>query len=180
MSDKPERLLIASDKLADAARREGIEPGSPLWVWVEAQQHALTAIYEWQSQWSAAAAAEIDQLRTALAVAETQRRRVDAEVRRMEVSQRDLETKTVASLTKAVAEKLKDVLVIRERRWNRRDRNISWFGAAAFAVVLIIGGYTWRGVQDRDATTALRQCYDALMQDKATGRLFCQLDLIRP
>ena len=46
---KPERPLIASDKLADAARREGIEPGSPLWVWVEAQQHALTAIYEWQT-----------------------------------------------------------------------------------------------------------------------------------
>ena len=47
-------------------------------------------------------------------------------------------------------------------------------------LALVIGGYTWRGVQDRDATTALRQCYDAAMQDKATGRRFCQLDLIRP
>ena len=181
MSDKPERLLIASDKLAEAARREGIEPGSPLWVWVEAQQHVLAAIYEWQTNWSAAVDTEIDQLRTALAVADTQRRRVDAEVRRMEVQQKDLETKTVASLTKAVAEKLKDALVIRERRWNRRDRHISWGAAAAAALVILLGGYTWRGVQDRftyaTAAEAWARCQDTAFMDKASGRPFCQIEL---
>ena len=119
-------------------------------------------------------------MRSSVAMVDTQMRRIDAEIRRAEIHHKDLETKTVASLTDAVATKLKDVLVIRERRWNRRDRNISWFGAAVFGLVLVIGGYSWRAVQDRDATTALRQCYDAAMQDKATRRLFCQLDLIRP
>ena len=73
----------------------------------------------------AAADSEAERMRSSVAMVDTQLRRIDAEVRRAEIHRKDLETKTVASLTKAVAEKLKDVLVIRERRWNRRDRHIS-------------------------------------------------------
>ena len=170
-------LQQAIRDLDHAAEQERIEPDSTLEIWVRAQREVLTALYQQEEDRKAQIRDLIDHAR---ATAEARAREAQAITRRVEVQQNDLETKTVASLTKAVAEKLKDVLVIRERRWNRRDRNISWFGAAAFGLVLVIGGYSWRAVQDRDATTALRQCYDAAMQDKATGRLFCQLDLIRP
>ena len=129
----------------------------------------------------AAADSEAERMRSSVAMVDTQLRRIDAEVRRAEIHRKDLETKTVASLTKAVAEKLKDVLVIRERRWNRRDRHISWGAAAAAALVILLGGYTWRGVQDRftyaTAAEAWARCQDTAFMDKASGRPFCQIEL---
>lgn len=170
-------LEAAIAALKEAAWREGIRPEGPLGTFVEAQEQILTALFRHEQDHKARLQDLIDNAR---ATAEARAREAQAITRRVEVQQKDLETKTVASLTKAVAAKLEGVLVIRERRWNRRDRHLSHGAVAAAALVILIGGYSWRAFQDRDATTALRQCYDAAMQDKATGRLFCQLDLVRP
>jgi hypothetical protein len=180
-------LKAAIAELREAAWREGIRPESPLGTFVLAQERLLSGladeITDLVAKTKGAADSEAERMRVSVATVDAQLRRIDAELRRAEIHRKNLETKTVGDLTKAVAEKLKDVLVIREYRWNRRDRHISWGAAAAAALVILLGGYTWRGVQDRltyaNATEAWARCQDTAFVDKASGRPFCQIELTR-
>jgi hypothetical protein len=68
------------------------------------------------------------------------------------------------------------VLVIREVRWNKKARAMSWLGAGALMLSLVIGGYTWRALQDSDAVAAYSRCYRDTVKDPATGKLYCPVD----
>ncbi|MBV8457335.1 MAG: hypothetical protein JO122_12045 [Acetobacteraceae bacterium] len=173
MSDTTERLMRATEALDRAAAEERIEPESTLGVWVASQREVLSALYEQERDRKAQIQQLIDNAR---ATAEARAREVQALNRRMEIQQQDLETKTVRSLTDAVATKLKEVLVIREIRWNKKARVRSWLAAGALMLSLVIGGYTWRALQDSDAVSAYSRCYRETVKDPGTGKLYCPVE----
>ena len=78
---------------------------------------------------------------------------------------------------------VRHALVIRERRFNRKMEwtRAALAGAAMFA--LVIGGYTWRTVQDWSLLsqtsyedTALQRCLDKSTARDAQGNTLCNIN----
>jgi len=175
-------LEAALCELRQAAAEDGIRPEGPLGAFIKALEGLATTLVASLETTAAMARehaeAERERMRAAVAMVEAQVRRVDAELRKLEINRQDLETKTISSLTDAVAAKLKEVLVIRERRWNQKARMWSWLGAGALALALIIGGYSWRTWQDAGAMSAYANCYKQAVRDPVTGKAYCPLDVV--
>lgn len=89
----------------------------------------------------------------------------------------------VAKVAPQLVEGVRHALVIKEQRFNR---NMEWtraalIGAAIFA--LVIGGYTWRTVQDWSLlsrvsyeNTALQRCLDTSTARTAEGHRLCDMN----
>ena len=96
-------------------------------------------------------------------------------------------TEMVAKVAPALVEGVRHALVIKEQRFNR---NMEWtraalVGAAIFA--LVIGGYTWRTVQDWSLlsrvsyeNTALQRCLDTSKARTAEGHWLCDMNDFLP
>ncbi len=92
-------------------------------------------------------------------------------------------TEMVAKVAPQLVEGVRHALVIKERRFNR---NLEWkraalTGAAIFA--LVIGGYTWRTVQDWPLlsrvsyeNTALQRCLDTSTMRTPEGHHLCDMN----
>lgn len=93
----------------------------------------------------------------------------------------------VAKVAPQLVEGVRHALVIKEQRFNR---NMEWtraalIGAAIFA--LVIGGYTWRTVQDWSLlarvsyeNTALQRCLDTSTARTAEGHRLCDMEDFLP
>jgi hypothetical protein len=177
-------------ELREAAWREGIEPEGPLGVFIRAletilgklgdivagQDAQLTAMNDAATK---VIEAEVEKLRSMGTLVDGQVRRAEAAIRHLEISTAELETKTVASLAGSVSEKLKTVLVIRERRHNRR---VLW-GTALFMMTLAAGlfggGFGWRAYLDRQAVEGLDKCLRAAVPDQNGRNWYCPLAIFR-
>ena len=137
---------------------------------------ARTMAIESAEQQRKATAATQDALglaRQAAHVLETEKVRVTSEM--------------VAKVAPQLVEGVRYALVIKEQRFNR---NMEWtraalIGAAIFA--LVIGGYTWRTVQDWPLlsrvsyeNTALQRCLDTSTARTAEGHRLCDMNDFLP
>ena len=96
-------------------------------------------------------------------------------------------TEMVAKVAPQLVEGVRHALVIKEQRFNR---NMEWtraalMGASIFA--LVIGGYTWRTVQDWSLlsrvsyeNTALQRCLDTSTARTAEGHRLCDMNDFLP
>jgi len=166
-------------ELREAAWREGIEPEGPLGVFIRALETILSKLAALNDAATKLVEAEVEKLRSKGTLVDGQVRRAEAAIRHLEISTAELETKTVASLAGSVAEKLKTVLVIRERRHNR---NVLW-GTALLAMTLAAGlfggGFGCRAYLDRQAVGGLDRCLRAAVPDQTGHDWYCPLAILQ-
>lgn len=196
------RLRAAALKLRKAALVECIEPDGPLGAWVEAQDHALTAqadVAEHQERLITDVLGGADKaigtrLGECKALAESTRAML-ASVERAQVV---LEIKTqrvmgemIERLTPQLVEGVREAVVIRERRYNRKVETSRIAGVVAVALGLLLGGYIWGAnrnpsdEQDRLVASrvrlAIQRCQDtSRWVDDAHQRLCSLADFLPP
>jgi len=107
-----------------------------------------------------AAHAGLTQARTALIV--------------LQVEKQNLTTKMIKETMPLFAERLKEALVIREKRWNDDVKRRRLATAGVVTLGLVFGGYGLRVWQDEMATSALeRWCLAHPLQ--ASGHVYCDM-----
>lgn len=186
-----EDLRASAEDMEHAAWREGIDPAGPLGIWVSALRRSLVNladISEKQSQGVAATIAatqklvdsEIQQLREANKRAMHAMNEATAALSRAKVEAETVTLKTIQDLAPKILKEIRDAVVIRERRYNRK---VEWRRASLVAVAvlgLFLGGYSWRAWQDGDsAGDALVRC---LKQPFAApnGDRYCSFSTLFP
>jgi hypothetical protein len=151
VSAASEALRSASLSLRDAARKEGIMPHDPMWLWSISQEAALDALAtlaEEQEKNSGVLIrdtkvvvdSQVTALKTTLQVAQEQNRRSEIMVRQSESDREKLVNHTVDQLTEQVSAKLSGALVLRQRRYDRTHRWGSAALVAGIALGLFLGG----------------------------------------
>ena len=186
-----EDLRASAEDMEQAAWREGIDPAGPLGVWVTALRRSLVNladISEKQSQGVAAAIAatqklvdaEITQLREANRRAVQAMNEANAALSRAKVDAEKLTLKTIQDLGPKILAEIRDAVVVRERRYNRR---VEWRRASLVAVAvlgLLLGGYSWRAWQDgNNASDALVRCLKQPLQ-APNGERYCSFSTLFP
>lgn len=185
-----EDLRASAEDMEQAAWREGIDPSGPLGIWVTALRHALVHLADTSEKQSQGVAAtitgaqrvidsEVAKLRLANEVATRAMNEATAARSRAEVEAEKLTLKTISGLAPKILEEIRDAVVIRERRYNRK---IEWRRAslAAIAVLgLFLGGYSWKAWQDGDASEALVRCLKQPLQ-APSGDRYCSFSTLFP
>jgi hypothetical protein len=173
-------LTSCIEQLKRAMVSAGIDDDSPLGAWGRAQQLVLLTfsrliegqtvrIEQRANAVAAAAVKSIDEMRAATAACRAQVT--------LSEEQRRSERLTLASeVAEDIKKVLKESLVIREIKWNRRQ---NWTAAALGAAVLMgcfIAGGIWTGYYNDRA--ALDRCISKQVID-SSGRAYCGIDVVR-
>jgi hypothetical protein len=173
-------LMSCIEQLKSAMVSAGIDDDSPLGAWGRAQQLVLLTfsrliegqtvrIEQRANAVAAAAVKSIDEMRAATAACRAQVT--------LSEEQRRSERLTLASeVAEDIKKVLKESLVIREVKWNRRQ---NWTAAALGAAVLMgcfIAGGIWTGYYNDRA--ALDRCISKQVMD-SSGRAYCGIDVVR-
>jgi hypothetical protein len=95
----------------------------------------------------------------------------------LEVEKENLTVKMIKETLPLFAERLKDALVIRERRWNDDVKRRRFATAGLVALGLVSGGYGVHVWQSWDATTAFEWCLWNQLQ--ANGHAYCDMTSFR-
>ena len=189
MNAAAEAIRGASLSLRDAARKEGIMPHDPMWLWCVSQEAALNALasmLEEQEKHNGTLIrdtkvvvdSQVTALKTTLQVAQEQNKRSEIMVRQSESDREKLVHHTVDQLTEQVSAKLSGALVLRQRRYDRTHR---WGSAALVAGVvtaLFLGGYSLHAYQWRFETGGVQRCLQSAVRS-ADGTLFCQVKAVQ-
>jgi len=189
VSAAAEALRSASLSLRDAARKEGIMPNDPMWLWSISQEAALDALAtlaEEQEKNSGTLIrdtkvvvdSQVTALKTTLQVAQEQNRRSEIMVRQSESDREKLVNHTVDQLTEQVSAKLSGALVLRQRRYDRTHRWGSAALVAGIALGLFLGGYGLHAYQWRFETGGVQRCLQSAVRS-ADGTLFCQVKAVQ-
>jgi hypothetical protein len=95
----------------------------------------------------------------------------------LEVEQENLTVKMIKETLPLFAERLKDALVIRERRWNDDVKRRRFATAGLVALGLVSGGYGAHVWQSWDATSGFAWCLWNQLQ--ASGHAYCDLTSLK-
>ena len=173
-------LMSCIEQLKRAMVSAGIDDDSPLGAWGRAQQLVLLTfsrliegqtvrIEQRANAVAGAAVKSIDEMRAATAACRAQVT--------LSEEQRRSERLTLASeVAEDIKKVLKESLVIREVKWNRRQ---NWTAAALAAAVLMgcfIAGGIWTGYYNDRA--ALDRCISKQVID-SSGRAYCGIEVVR-
>jgi len=120
-----------------------------------------------------AAERELAQAREIRRAAEVSLRQARAALISLEVEKENLTVKMIKERLPLFAERLKDVLVIRERRWNDAVKRRRLATASAVALGLVFGGYGVHVWQAWDATSAFDWCWAHALP--GSGRVYCDM-----
>ncbi|MBR0664695.1 hypothetical protein GXW71_10060 [Roseomonas hellenica] len=120
---------------------------------------------------------ELDRLREATALADLTIRQAKAAAVAAEVEQQRALGQVVKSLAPQLTEILRDTVVLKEWRHNKRLNLLHHVKVAALALVLIAGGFALRTWDTWDATASIARCM-ASAERNAAGRLYCPLDVM--
>ena len=188
-----QQLRHAVEDLTVAARRECIEPEGPLGAWVEAQRIMLTAmadvvahqegvVHRVGVEMKQVAAGELAKLNIALRTAEHVLLTARGAVNTLEAERMRVAAEMISSVAPQIVQGVRDAVVIREIRYNK---SLQWKRAGSIAtamLMLMIGGYIWRMVEDWSdstiisiATTALERCHFRPTWKNAEGEVLCPL-----
>lgn len=185
-----EELRASAEDMEQAAWRTGLTPDEPLGIWVISLRRTLTNLAnlaEGEAQGVSAVIegtrklvdAEITQLRTANEGAVRAMNEANAALSRAKVEAEKLTLKTLGDLAPKILEHIRDAVVIRERRYNRK---VEWRRATLVGMSvlgLMVGGYSWREWQDHDANAALGRCLEHQFQTP-NGDKFCPVSSLHP
>ena len=180
-----EELRASAEDMEQAAWRTGLTPDEPLGIWVISLRRTLTNLAnlsEGQEQGVSAVIdgsrklvdAEVAQLRAANEASVRAMNEANAALSRAKVDAEKLTLKTLGDLSPKILEHIRDAVVIRERRYNRK---VEWRRATLVGMAvlgLVVGGYSWRGWQDSDANSALSRCLEHQFQTP-NGDKFCPI-----
>jgi hypothetical protein len=120
-----------------------------------------------------AAERELAQAREIRRAAEVSLRQARTALISLEVEKENLTVKMIKETLPLFAERLKDVLVIRERRWNDDVKRRRVATAGAVALGLVFGGYGVHVWQAWDATSAFDWCWAHALP--SSGRVYCDM-----
>jgi hypothetical protein len=184
-------LRASVGKLEDVMEDAGIDANGPLGVVLEVVGEGLMrlaslvqrceeGVNRAVSDARAATEGDLNRLRAGVTAAEIALNQARTTHTILEVQRETLVSRMIGDIAPRIAAGLKDLLVIRERRFNR---NVEWGRRAAVcavAIALVLAGYVGRGVQDSDATEALARCGKAVVVDSASGQKYCPLEALLP
>ena len=174
--------LVARVKAA--AEEWGVEPdsvegrfvsallGTTRWLGrlcVAAQARAEAVVRENRE----AAERELAQAREIRRAAEVSLKQARTALISLEVEKENLTVKMIKETLPLFAERLKDALVIRERRWNDDVKRRRFATAGLVVLGLVSGGYGIRVWQSWEATTTQEWCVWNQLQ--ANGHTYCDL-----
>jgi hypothetical protein len=184
-------LQTAAEGLIAAGRVEGIEPEGPLGQWLEAQAETLRALAEILGgqelrleelihNVSAAARAELEKLAAATELGNNVVRAGEVALRQartaqisLQVEKENLTAMMVKETLPLFVERLKEALIIRERRWNDDVKRRRLATAGLVVLGLVFGGYGVHVWQAWNATSAFDWCWAHALP--STGRVYCDM-----
>jgi hypothetical protein len=184
-------LRTAAEGLIAAGRVEGIEPEGPLGQWLEAQAEALRALAEilggqelrfeeLMRNVSAAARAELGKLAAATELGNNVVRAGEVALRQartaqisLQVEKENLTAMMVKETLPLFVERLKEALIIRERRWNDDVKRRRLATAGLVVLGLVFGGYGVHVWQAWNATSAFDWCWAHALP--SSGRVYCDM-----
>ena len=183
-------LATALREMDLAAVREGIDPDTPLGIWIRSMRQALvvlaTAVHSEGktvagilAETRKTAEAELKALHAANETARTILAQARGLGSALEQQSRASEVRTfehlVDKLRDSLTAALRNAVLIRERRHNRMM--LSWFGAmvALAALGLVISGYAWCAYENRVAIALLSRCIQHSVENTVTHQPYCQL-----
>jgi len=185
------RLRTAAEGLIAVGRAEGIEPQGPLGQWLNAQAEALRALAEilgaqelrfeeLMRNVNAAASAELEKLVAAAALGNDVVRAGEVALRQartaqisLQVEKENLTAMMVKETLPLFVERLKEALIIRERRWNDDVKRRRLATAGLVTLGLVFGGYAAHVWQAWTATGAYDWCWAHPLP--ARGRVYCDM-----
>ena len=185
------RLRTAAEGLIAVGRAEGIEPQGPLGQWLDAQAEALRALAEilgaqelrfeeLMRNVNAAASAELEKLVAAAALGNDVVRAGEVALRQartaqisLQVEKENLTAMMVKETLPLFVERLKEALIIRERRWNDDVKRRRLATAGLMTLGLVFGGYAAHVWQAWTATGAYDWCWAHPLP--ASGRVYCDM-----
>ena len=185
------RLRTAAEGLIAVGRAEGIEPQGPLGQWLDAQAEALRALAEilgaqelrfeeLMRNVNAAASAELEKLVVAAALGNDVVRAGEVALRQartaqisLQVEKENLTAMMVKETLPLFVERLKEALIIRERRWNDDVKRRRLATAGLMTLGLVFGGYAAHVWQAWTATGAYDWCWAHPLP--ASGRVYCDM-----
>ena len=185
------RLRPAAEGLIAVGRAEGIEPQGPLGQWLNAQAEALRALAEilgaqelrfeeLMRNVNAAASAELEKLVAAAALGNDVVRAGEVALRQartaqisLQVEKENLTAMMVKETLPLFVERLKEALIIRERRWNDDVKRRRLATAGLVTLGLVFGGYAAHVWQAWTATGAYDWCWAHPLP--ASGRVYCDM-----
>ncbi len=185
MTIATDALRSASLELYEAARKEGIVAGDPLWVWVKSQATAMNVMADLTDEHRARLDAVLSDakevsgnqavtLQATLRVAEEHNKRTQIASQHMQIQQETLVSRTVSDLTEQVSTKLGGALILRQRRYDR----VHFWGSvglvASLAVGLFFGGFGLHAYEWRNDTGALQRCMKTALRNSA-GTWYCEM-----
>ena len=124
-----------------------------------------------------AAQRELAQAREIRRAAEVSLKQARTALISQEVEKENLTVKMIKETLPLFAERLKDALVIRERRWNDDVKRRRFATAGLVVLGLVFGGYGIRVWQSWEATTTQEWCLWNQLQ--ANGHTYCDLTSFR-
>jgi hypothetical protein len=124
-----------------------------------------------------AAERELAQAREIRRAAEVSLRQARTALISLEVEQENLTVKMIKETLPLFAERLKDALVIRERRWNDDVKRRRFATAGLVVLGLVSGGYGVHVWQVWDATSGFEWCLWNQLQ--ANGHAYCDLTSLK-
>ena len=190
MTPESARVEVALARLDAAAKNDGIEPGTYLGGWVEAQRDLVETLLglehrrevqteEVITRAKAAAEAGAETMRLQVEAMQTELRKIDRFIEQAKISLGEKESTTVQALVDGFTEKANEVMVVRARAWSR-TRYLQTAGGLAFAGFLLLGAGYWAGAS-RPGNGAppdfLQQCASTLRRDATIGRTFCAVEM---
>jgi hypothetical protein len=185
------RLQAAAEVLIAVGRAEGIEPQGPLGQWLDAQAEALRALAEilgaqelrfeeLMHNVNVAASAELEKLAAATALGNDVVRAGEVALRQartaqisLQVEKENLTAMMVKETLPLFVERLKEALIIRERRWNDDIKRRRLATAGLVTLGLVFGGYAAHVWQAWTATGAYDWCWAHPLP--ASGRVYCDM-----
>lgn len=186
-----EQLRAAVAGLRQAAIEERIEPDGALGIWLAAQVTTLEALAGLVQEQTArveekaavverAMAAQVERVKAAVEEARALTSRLRVEIEDSKERRKDGNLALAKELGEGIKDTLKTSLLIRERRWNRRQ---NWSAAALAASVLIgcfVAGVGWSdysrpggAVQD-----VMDRCVARKVLDEVTRQYFCPVKVV--
>jgi hypothetical protein len=191
MTDEVTALRESIGRLVAEARREGIEPDGPLGRWLAAQAGALESLaFVLEGQGARVekvlgdidraaaielqkAAAALEQGKNVLSEGKIALAQARTAQYHLHLSEQTLVNKLVNDTLPLFAQQMKEVLVIRERRWNQ-DKGFQRMAlAGVFAIVVFLSGFVVRTWVDWDELGVVDRC--ALHTSIAGGHTMCDL-----
>lgn len=120
---------------------------------------------------------EIERLREATALAEVTVRQAKATAVAAEVGQQRALGQLVRTIAPQLTEMLRDTVVLKEWRHNKRLNLLHHVKVAGLVLLLIVGGYAVRAWETWDTTATLSRCV-AHAERNSAGRWYCPMDVL--